>query len=62
MLAVPGLHAGPDGHSHTGQGRVATRVAMSPPAGMAVLLGTLLAGQGDHSAPGFLPLTKLHIG
>lgn len=43
----------------TGQGRVATRVATAHPAGMSVLMGTR-ARQGEHSAPGFLPLTELH--
>lgn len=62
VLAASGLRAGPDSHSRTGQGDVVTRLAMSHPEGMSVLLGTLLAGQGDHSAPGFLPLTKLHVG
>lgn len=45
----------------TGQGHVATRVAMAHPAGMSVLMGTR-ARQGEHSAPGFLPLTELHTG
>lgn len=55
VLPAFGLHTGPDGHSHTGQGHAATRVGMSHPAGMSVLLGTLLAGQGDHGALGVLP-------